>query len=218
MSSDTRRKVFEVADELLREGKRPTQQLIRDRIGMGSITTINKGLNEWWSALSDRFNNTDACGTVPEAVIRQSARLWSEALGYARQEHSKLRAEQEILLESINNQILKERTEYASKLQELSATITNQQRNLSDLENERQSLKKTLHAAEEECYRLSKLENSRKNSSIANNADENLRDQLLEERVKLRIKQDAIEELSLRNQKLVEENAELRLRLRQVKS
>lgn len=218
MSNDTRRKVFEVADELLREGKRPTQQLIRDRIGVGSITTINKGLNEWWSALSDRFNNADASGTVPEAVIRQSARLWSEALSYARQEHKKLRSEQESILESINNQLLKERSEYAAKLQELSATIANQQRNLAGLENERQSLQKTLHATEEECYRLSKLENSRKNSSIASNADENLRDQLLEERVKLRIKQDAIDELSVKNQKLIEENAELRLKLRQVKS
>lgn len=218
MSSDTRRKVFEVADELLREGKRPTQQLIRDRIGVGSITTINKGLNEWWSALSDRFNNTDTSGTVPEAVIRQSERLWSEALGYARQEHKKLRSEQESFLESINNQLLKERSEYATKLQELSATIADQQRNLADLEKERQSLQKTLHATEEECYRLSKLENSRKNSSIASNTDENLHDQLLEERVKLRIKQDAIDELTIKNQKLIEENAELRLKLRQVNS
>lgn len=218
MSSDTRRKVFEVADELLREGKRPTQQLVRDRIGVGSITTINKGLNEWWAALSDRFNSADSSGTVPEAVIRQSARLWSEALGYARAEHNKLRSEQKDLLESTNNQLLNERSEYASKLQELSSTIAQQQQTISELERERQRLQTTLHAVEEECYRLSKLENSRKNSGIANNIDENMRDQLLEERVKLRIKQDTIDELSIKNQKLIEENAELRLRLRRAES
>ncbi len=218
MTGDTRRKVFEVADELLREGKRPTQQLVRDRIGVGSITTINKGLNEWWAALSDRFNSVDAHGTVPEVVIRHSARLWSEALGYARAEHNKLRSEQQSLLESTNNQLLKERSEYAAKLQDLSATIANQQQAASELESERRDLQKSLHAVEEECYRLSKLENSRKNSSIANNADENMRDQLLEERVKLRIKQDTIDELNIKNQKLIEENAELRLRLRRAES
>ena len=218
MSSDTRRKVFEAADELLREGRRPTQQLIRDRIGVGSITTINKGLNEWWSALSDRFNNADTSGTVPEAVVRQSARLWSEALSYARQEHNKLRSEQASVLENTHNQLLKERSEYASKLQELSATIANQQQNIAQLESERANLQKTLHAAEEECYRLSKSQNSRKNSSIGSDVDTDLRDQLLEERVRLRIKQDTIDELGIKNQRLIEENAELRLRLRRAES
>lgn len=218
MSSDTRRKVFEAADELLREGKRPTQQLIRDRIGVGSITTINKGLNEWWRALSDRFNNADATGTVPEAVVRQSARLWSEALGYARQEHNKLRSEQEDLLESTHNQLLKERSEYATKLQELSATIVAQQQSIAKLDSERARLQKKLHAAEEECYRLSKSENSRKNSSIDSDVGADLRDQLLEERVKLRIKQETIDELGNKNQKLIEENAELRLRLKRAES
>lgn len=215
MTSETRRKVFEAADALLREGKRPTQQLIRDQIGSGSITTINRGLNEWWQVLSDRLSGIDDSGTIPEPVMRLSSRLWSETLSYARQEHNKLRKEQEEALESIKNQLLKERSEYSNKLQSLTETLSSRQAEINSLQTEKQAMQKALHQAEEECYRLSKQENSRKNSNIPDDLSSTLHDQLLEERVKLRIKQDIIDELTIKNQKLIEENAELKLRLKQ---
>ena len=215
MTSETRRKVFEAADELLREGKRPTQQLIRDQIGSGSITTINRGLNEWWQALSDRLNGMDDSGTIPEPVMRLSSRLWSETLNYARQEHTKLRKEQEEMLESMKNQLLTERSEYSNKLHSLNESLSSQQAVINHLQSEKQEMQKALHQAEEECYRLSKQENSRKNSNIPDDLSSPLHDQLLEERVKLRIKQDMIDELNVKNQKLIEENAELKLRLKQ---
>lgn len=215
MTSETRRKVFETADELLREGKRPTQQLIRDQIGSGSITTINRGLNEWWQALSDRLNGMGDSGTIPEPVMRLSSRLWSETLSYARQEHTKLRKEQEEILESIKNQLLTERSEYSNKLHSLNESLSSQQAVINHLQSEKQEMQNALHQAEEECYRLSKQENSRKNSNIPDDLSSPLHDQLLEERVKLRIKQDMIDELNFKNQKLIEENAELKLRLKQ---
>lgn len=217
MSTEARRKIAQAADDLLREGIRPTQQLIRERIGTGSITTINRGLNEWWQALSERFNENGSGGTIPEPVIRLSSRLWSESMAYAREEHSKLRSEQEEVINKLNNQLLRERSDYSGKLHTLSKTLSDQQERIAELEQQRQTLQKTLHQAEEECYRLSKIENSRKNSRIPEGQDD-LHDQLLEERVKVRMKQESIDELLYKNQKLIEENAELKLKLKQALS
>lgn len=43
----TRNQVFAVCDQLVADGVKPTNHLIRDRLGEGSFTTINKYLREW---------------------------------------------------------------------------------------------------------------------------------------------------------------------------
>ncbi|MCD8513030.1 MAG: DNA-binding protein [Nitrincola sp.] len=54
--SNTHQAVFKAADALLEKGVRPTQQNVREVIGSGSITTINKALGDWWASLSERLN------------------------------------------------------------------------------------------------------------------------------------------------------------------
>jgi len=216
MTTSVRRKIFEIAEELLREGRRPTQQLVRERLGSGSITTINRGLNEWWAALGERLNNATQTTGIPEPVIRLSTRLWSEALGYAREEHNRLRIEQERSLNQIKEQLLRERSEYSDKLLALNERLAQQQGSIADLEQQNQAVKIALQTAEEECYRLTKSKNSRENSNLSGDTDSKLHDQLLENQVALRMKQEMIDNLSNKNQLLIAENAELKLRLKQI--
>jgi outer membrane murein-binding lipoprotein Lpp len=83
-TTDTREKVFEAADGILKEGGKPTQQNVRDRIGVGSISTINSALNDWWASLADRLY-PEADALVPEPVIRAAEQVWNQALAYTEQ-------------------------------------------------------------------------------------------------------------------------------------
>ncbi len=81
--TDTREKVFDAADQLLMEGVRPTQQSIRERIGTGSISTINKALNEWWQSVGERLNKDSERPDLPDQVIDAANRMWQQSLAYA---------------------------------------------------------------------------------------------------------------------------------------
>ena len=81
--TDTIEKVQRAADQLLANGQRPTQQAIRDIIGTGSITTINKALNIWWSTLSKRVSRQSEHPALPEPVISAASKLWDQALAYS---------------------------------------------------------------------------------------------------------------------------------------
>lgn len=73
------------ADQLLQEGIKPTQQNIRDRIGRGSITTINKALNSWWQELGARFNAYNKHPNLPDSVAAIANKLWEQAVRDAEQ-------------------------------------------------------------------------------------------------------------------------------------
>src|SRR5690349_14146348 len=67
--SDTHSRVIEVADQLLEEGVRPTQQNVRERLGSGSLTTINRALNDWWHTLAQRISRRNEHPELPEPVL-----------------------------------------------------------------------------------------------------------------------------------------------------
>src|SRR5271166_6063040 len=48
--------VHRAADELLREGERPTIERVRAKLGTGSPNTINPHLDAWWKTLSARLD------------------------------------------------------------------------------------------------------------------------------------------------------------------
>lgn len=81
--SSTREKVYQVADELLAQGIRPTQQNVRDQLGSGSLTTINSALNGWWQSLSERLTRRNSHPELPDAVLGAANKLWDEALANA---------------------------------------------------------------------------------------------------------------------------------------
>lgn len=84
----TYEKVFEIADKLLAEGRKPTQQMVRNELGSGSLTTINKALNDWWQGLGKRLLEQNARPDIPEPVFASANTLWQQALAYAEHQFS----------------------------------------------------------------------------------------------------------------------------------
>ena len=91
----TYEKVFEVADSLLAQGKRPTQQMVRNELGTGSLTTINKALNDWWQGLGARLLENSKRPDIPEPVFDSANTLWQQALAYAEHQLSDQRQQLE---------------------------------------------------------------------------------------------------------------------------
>ena len=86
MKKDTYSQVFEVADALLAEGVRPTQQQVRDRLGKGSLSTINKALNDWWQSIGQRLQQSQQYPELPEPLAKQMADWWRDAVDLSRRE------------------------------------------------------------------------------------------------------------------------------------
>ncbi|MFB9885135.1 DNA-binding protein [Balneatrix alpica] len=87
--------VFQVADTLLTEGVRPTQQNVRERMGRGSLTTINKALNVWWAELGQRMAEPSV-PNLPEPLVKNMQQLWRDAVFYARDQLANQAKQQEV--------------------------------------------------------------------------------------------------------------------------
>ena len=67
----THQRVFELADELLMEGIRPSQSKIREMIeGQPSNTTIGDALREYWIDLGARILTSTLAPGYPPALVR----------------------------------------------------------------------------------------------------------------------------------------------------
>ncbi len=86
MKSDTYSRVFEVADSLLAEGIRPTQQNVRERLGKGSLSTIHKALGEWWQTLGQRLHQGRHYPDLPEPLSEAMISWWQTAVDRSRRE------------------------------------------------------------------------------------------------------------------------------------
>lgn len=100
--SDTHTRAMQIADELLEEGIRPTQQNVRERLGSGSLTTINRALNDWWHTLAERVQRRNQHPDLPDPVAKLASQTWDRALAYAEnrfeQQRRALEQEQQQLL------------------------------------------------------------------------------------------------------------------------
>ena len=77
--------VDRAADQLLREGQRPTIEKVRATIGRGSPNTINPLLDAWWSRLAARLDaGPAALHRLPEPVLHAAEGLWLQTLSEAR--------------------------------------------------------------------------------------------------------------------------------------
>ncbi len=207
--TETRAKIYEIADQLLREGVRPTQQNVRERLGSGSLTTINRALNEWWSLLGKRFQDNQAGNDIPEPVVRLSQRLWSEALGYAEREYRELRESEIQASETGRTLLAQEQLKYASQVSDLNNTIVKQRRLSDDLSTRLAQQASSLLEAQEQCYRLTlELEDSKRlNARRAESADQ---EELMEAKVRLKIQEEELHRLHQQNTELRAENARLK--------
>jgi hypothetical protein len=77
--------VDRAADQLLREGQRPTIEKVRAKIGRGSPNTINPLLDQWWQRLAGRLDaGPAALHRLPEPVLLAAEGLWLQSLDEAR--------------------------------------------------------------------------------------------------------------------------------------
>jgi len=220
MKHNTQNLVKEAADKLLREGVKPTQQNIRDRIGTGSITTINKALNTWWSELGVRLDEAGRNPSLPEPVASSAQKLWLQALAYANKELD----EQRSALEN----------EFAERSRKLSKASSNDHGELKELraqclrllqDNERLSNEKgegLLKIAEcetkliESHSEISKLTRELKQAEIMSEGSSNI-DQYIEVQVENRTLQEENKRLNRAIDALASEKAELQLEVIKLK-
>ncbi len=80
--------VWSAADALLLEGRRPTIEGVRQRIGRGSPNTVMTYLDTWFGRLGRRLQAPEGTegevGTVPSPVADAATHLWHVALEAAR--------------------------------------------------------------------------------------------------------------------------------------
>lgn len=80
--------VFAAADALLAEGKRPTIERVRGKIGRGSPNTVSPMIERWFATLGERLAGTQArsgtatgndAGGMPPGVRNAAKLLWETA-------------------------------------------------------------------------------------------------------------------------------------------
>ncbi|GGO76649.1 hypothetical protein GCM10011348_04360 [Marinobacterium nitratireducens] len=219
--SDTRQKVFVAADQLLEQGVRPTQQNVRELIGSGSLTTINKALGDWWKTLGERISRRNDHPELPEPVLSAAGKLWDQALAYAEQRFGQRLAEVERQhlgqLEQLKHED-RARGDDVRQLQEQNARLLERSEQLaaqldeSQLERLRleERLIRLTAEYEEAGRRLKQQERLQAGQGSARDAEE-----LLDARVRLRIQEEEVRRLQTSNDRLADDNAQLRQQLQE---
>lgn len=211
----TREKVFEVADAMLEQGARPTQQSVRERIGSGSLTTINKALNEWWQQLGERITRHNQHPELPEPVLIAANQMWDRALAYAEErfveQREKILADQRAMREQ-HSRADESDQQALRTIQVQNARLLEQ---CEELARAKRELEQNLLRAEEEIYQLNrKLENSQRELKeqllLADSSGSANGEALIEARVRLKIQQEETERLKALNAELNRENALLK--------
>lgn len=212
MNTTTREKVYEIADDLLRQGIKPTQQNIRDRLGSGSLTTINKALNEWWSNLGQRLDAQANGYDLPEPVIKLAGKIWSDAVAYANRA-SESRQKQAIEAQKkLSEELSTIDTKYNSQIIDLNRIISERNSEISALKSEINQAIGELNSEREQSYKTAKalleMETRLKQTTASTHSNEDL----LEAQVRLKIQAEEIARLNAEVLRLSTENAQLKLK------
>lgn len=219
--SNTYERVFSAADQLLEQGVRPTQQKIREQLGSGSISTINKALGDWWQQLGQRMKDQRNVPGLPEPVSDAAQKLWQQALGYAErsfkeqsqqyaaqlqlqseevqaqaqealQQAGVLRSHNERLMQE-NELLMSERRDFGQRVGELESEVV-------ALTGENSDLKREL---KQQTILL-------KNNSLSDTPRAEYSDEFIQLKVDIKVKERALEQFSDRVKQLEKENAQLR--------
>lgn len=212
--SDTHSRAIAVADQLLEEGIRPTQQNVRERLGSGSLTTINRALNDWWHTLAERIQRRNQHPELPEPVVRLANQTWDRALAYA--EH---RFEQQRLALEEEQNAVREQTERMRSGGE-QALLEAQQQNgrllerCEQLAEEKRQLERRVFELEESSIRLSaqndNLKRGLKQLERMGNGSAVATEEMIELRVRGKVQEEELQRLREQNHKLTGEVARLR--------
>ncbi|KGK41798.1 hypothetical protein LH51_12280 [Nitrincola sp. A-D6] len=215
-SSNTHQAVLKAADTLLEQGIRPTQQNVRELIGSGSITTINRALGDWWASLSERLHRRQDHPELPEPVVKLASQTWDRALAYAEKrfhEQVTLYSDKIATLEQALKQAEQGGGQALSALQHEHQALL--QRHTVLLEEFRQH-SQDYRDLEEKLFRVSaKLDTAERELHQASQISPGLsqNDEVIEYRVKIRIQEEELARLKKQNTDLQSDNAGLRRQL-----
>ncbi len=152
MSNLSKQDVFNAADELLAEGVKPSQQLVREKLGRGSATTIHRILNDWWKDIGKRLNTQSQNSTAPMPVQKALEELWRISCKQAEVQ----RKEQELLLrdrlKTERHELAAEKQQFASKLERLSEQLASAYQNIDTLQRELNSQKELNMQLDKQLY------------------------------------------------------------------
>lgn len=220
--SDTADRVLEVADRLLEQGIRPTQQNVREQLGTGSISTINRALNEWWQQLGVRLREGRERPDLPEPVVETANKLWQQALGYADHVYAERKAELDARYREVKEQARLAEEGAVTELREIQQQNVRLLAEREQAADEKQRLQQQMLALESDLIRLN-AENGNLKREIKQQALMLDRQQgsggvadtqeLIELKVSLRLSEEERSRLENSQEALADENAALRKQL-----
>ncbi|EAR62027.1 DNA-binding protein [Neptuniibacter caesariensis] len=150
----------DAADELLELGVRPTQQNVRERIGTGSITTINKALNSWWVELGQRLKAQSSHPSIPDPLAESMDKLWRQALEHAKSEFSDAASGLERKYQAKLKELKQDGAEDQGELKQLREQCLRLLQDVERLSGEKRDISLELSAAENKLIVVT-LENER---------------------------------------------------------
>jgi len=132
MSTTTKEKIFQIADELDANGQNPTLSAVRKELGRGSYTTIQEAMTEWKArkTAKEKPINEPAPQVVAERLAEIGGEIWRLALELA---NGRLESERENL-EAIRAQIESEKTEAAELADQVTAELDTMKNHATALE------------------------------------------------------------------------------------
>ncbi len=212
--SDTHTRAMQIADELLEEGIRPTQQNVRERLGSGSLTTINRALNDWWHTLAERVQRRNQHPDLPDPVAKLASQTWDRALAYAEnrfeQQRRALEQEQQQLL--VHSESLRSGGEQA--LFEAHKQNARLLERCEQQAEDKRMLEKRILELEESNMRLSSerdnLQREIKQLQRMASATGGSSEEMIELRVRGRVQEEELQRLRDQNHQLAGEVARLR--------
>ena len=218
MSTEKRSQIYEIADQLLRDGVKPTQQNVRERLGSGSLTTINRALNEWWEQLGSRLEAQTQGFDLPDPVVKQVNRLWSEALAYADKASNQRVESLQIKLAETQSELSSIDSRYTSQIIDLNKIIYQLRGDISSSDAEIKELRAELKSEQDSLFKANRELDSLLSKSAPGKAlEQNQNDKdLLEARVRIKIQDEEIARLRAQNAQLSEDNAQLKYQIKRL--
>jgi chromosome segregation ATPase len=134
----SKEQVYEVAAALRDEGIAPTVQIIRERLGTGSFSTISSGLSAWKVENANRISVN--IPSMPDKVQVAFQQAWASATRRAQQD---VEAERQAL-EAMRKEIDKDRAEMAAEINRLETE-------LEETRNREGTMRTALEQARQEC-------------------------------------------------------------------
>lgn len=214
--NDTHSRAIEVADRLLEEGIRPTQQNVRERLGTGSLTTINRALNDWWHTLAERIQRRNEHPELPEPVVQLANQTWNRALAYAEHRFNQQRAAIERQQAELQQAVEAQRSGGETALLEAQKQNARLLERCERLADDKHRLEKRILELEEQVIRLG-MERDQTQHEIKQlqklGSHQGLHDEaMIELRVRTRIQEEELQRLRRQNDQLSRENATFKTR------